>query len=977
MYLEGTYNDSLNKAYNLLNQGNVEQSIKLFEKITASYPNTAKGFHLKAYAYIKAGKNNFAYDNFTKAHSLDPDSVDITMDFASFLSQIGKTDKALDLLKSLEGVKDNPKLLYNMGCILMDAFRYNEALENFKKNLEIEPLNEDSSFNVGICLYNLNKYKLAIKVFEEYQKSFGINFEAERYISISCFSINELDNAEKSIKKLLKLKPNDASIFFELGLVLSKNNKFEKAIDAYSNALELQPDFSDAFKNMALLMKKTNKLDDAISFCKQKLSDNKNDYIALSNIAQLYQLNGEADTAIFYIDKAIKFYPHSKKDKQFLNYKIIRGNLLGVIKKYEESIECYKEVIEINPKIEQAYTNIGTALNYLGKEKEAIPYLKKAVDINPRFATGYLNLGNTYFKIGENDKAMEYFAQAEKLDPTIRSHTLSSKAAALIESGKPLEAIVPLTKSIQDDPMNGSAYLNLGVVFRDLSKFEEAAKWLKRGIVIIKSQPYKENLLASCYANLGYTYLDLAKWEEMKECFEKVVYYNDKHISSWGFLYYAKLFIAEWKDLKSVKDKTLELINKNINVSSPFTSFSVSDDPKVQYIVAKNYSEEKYKIKINGSYTYSKNITHNKPRVAYLSADFHDHATMHLLAGVFENQSSEKFDYYAFSYSKSPDDTEISKRIKKCFKKFEYVAKKSDQEIENILAKEEIDIAVDLKGYTYGTRMNILSSRPCPIQISYLGHPGTTATEFIDYTILDDYVVTENNKEYFSEKILKLPGCYQPNDDKRYLPKMANRKEYNLPENKFIFCSFNNTYKIQPKMFGTWMEILKEKPDSCLWLLDTHKKAKSNLYQHAKDLGVEQDRIIFCDRLVNNEHLKRQMCADLFLDTFPINAHTTASDALWVGLPILTLSGESMVSRVAGSILKNIGMEQLITSNYKDYKALALELANNAKKLDKIKNEIKKNRFISPLFNTKKYTLDLEDIYINLFNNFVKSKKSI
>ena len=977
MYLEGTYNDSMNKAYKLLNQGNVEQSIKLFNKITDSYPNTAQAYHLKAYAYLKAGNNKSAYDNFTRAHNLDPVSVDITMDFANFLSQIGKTDEALNLLKSLEGVTDNPKFLYNIGCIFMDALKYNEALENFKKNLEIEPLNKNSSFNVGICLFNLQEYKLAIKVFEEYQKTFEIDFDAEKYISMSYFSINELDNAEKSLKKLLKIKPNDAGIFFELGLVLSKNNKFEKAIDAYRNALRLQPDFSDAFKNMVILMKKIDRLNEAISFCKQKLSENNTDYIALSNLAQIYQLNGEADKAIFYIEKAIKFYPNSKKDKQFLNYKIIRGILLGIIKKHEEAIECYKEVIEINPKIEQAYTNIGAALNYLNKKKEAIPYLEKAVEINPRFATGYLNLGNTYFKIGENDKAMKCFSQAESLDPTLRSHALSSKAATLIEAGNPMDAIYHLTKSIEDDPMNGSAYLNLAVIFRELRKFEEAEKWFKRAIVIIKSEPYREDLLASCYANLGYTYLDLAKWEEMKECFEKVVFYNDRHTSCWGFLHYAKLFIADWNNLESIKNKTLELINKNINISSPFTSFSISDDPKVQYIVAKNYSKAKSVVKINENYCYSKNITHDKPRIAYLSSDFHDHATMHLLAGVFENQSSEKFDYYAFSYSRASDNTDISKRVKKCFKRFEYVAEKSDQEIENLLAKEEIDIAVDLKGYTYGTRMNILSGRPCPIQLSYLGHPGTTATKFIDYTILDDYIVTKNNEEYFSEKILKLPGCYQPTDDKRYLPKIANRAEYNLPEDKFIFCSFNNTYKIQPKMFNVWMEILKEKPNSCLWLLDIHRVAKSNLYQHAKELGIAEERIIFSDKLANNEHLKRQTCADLFLDTFPINAHTTASDALWVGLPIITLSGESMVSRVAGSILKNMGMEKLITTNYKDYKTLALELANNSKKLDQIKDEINKNRFSTPLFNTKKYTLDLENIYSNLFNDFVKRRKNI
>ena len=347
---------------------------------------------------------------------------------------------------------------------------------------------------------------------------------------------------------------------------------------------------------------------------------------------------------------------------------------------------------------------------------------------------------------------------------------------------------------------------------------------------------------------------------------------------------------------------------------------------------------------------------------------------MHLMAGLFENQNNKKFDYHAISYTKKRDINPITKRVEKSFKNFHNVSDKSNEEIAKLINNLEIDIAIDLKGYTYGTRIDILAHRPAPIQISYLGHPGTTGTNYIDYAIVDNFIVPNENDKFFTEKLIKLNGCYQATDNKRYLPKPLKREEFGLPEDKFVFCSFNNTYKIQPKMFNVWMDILNAKKDSVLWLLEQDEQAKENLLNFANEKGIEKERIIFSKKILITDHIQRQMCADLFLDTFPICAHTTASDALWVGVPLVTMAGKSMVSRVAGSALKNIGMEELITYNYEDYKNKALFIANNNNYHKEIKNKIIENRFTTKLFDTKGFTKNIEDEFEKLFLNF-KNKK--
>ena len=980
MRLQGNFENNLATAFNLINTGKIDDAISLFENITKSYPNTAKGFHFKAFAYTKKNDFDKALLSIDEAKILSPDSLDISLDKSNILNSLGKTDTAIELLKSIEKkyTKD-ARVFYNLGCLFMDKKKYDDAVEYFKKTIQITPENKQASFNIGISLFNSSKFELAIDVFKAYQKDYGQDFEAERYISLSYYSLDKLEDAEKSLQILAGLKPNSPSIWFDRGVVLAGLRKNYDAINCYQKTLELSPEFNSAFWNMAILYQREGKIQELLELYEKSKDNNSNCHTYNCHLAQVYLLADELKDALLSIDKSINIYSKSNgKDNRYIELLLIKGNVLSGLEDFKAAESLYKEAISLNDSIDQPYIKLGNALLNSDKAGEAIPYLERAIEINPNFALTYTYLGNAYYMLGNKEKSLNYFKKAQELDPQTSSVALSTQAMAQLESGNHGSAILSLIESIKKDPYNPNAYINLSVFFRDKNKPKEAISWLKKGIVILKSQPYKDKKLATCYTNLGYCYLDIDKYKDMKEAMENALKHDISHQSVAGYLCYSKLFTADWSKLKYYKNLTISMINENKNVSSPFCTFSISDDPELQKKVAINYSKMRMNNTFIGKkYSFENNKNHKKPRVAYLSNDFHDHATMQLMAGFFENHNNKDFDYYAISYDTTPDSNDISKRVEKAFKNFYYVPEKSNEQIAELIHKLEIDIVVDLKGYTYGTRMEILAHRPAPIQISYLGYPGTTGTNYIDYAFLDNYVVTKENEKYFSEKVIKLDGCYQVTDNNRKLPLIQNRSKFGLPNDKFIFCSFNNPYKIQPYIFKIWLDILKEKKDSILWMLCNEENTKKSLQAFAEKRGISKERIIFCNLTTNVHHMQRLTCADLMLDTFPVCSHTTASDALWAGLPLVTLSGRSMVSRVAGSILKEAGLEELITSSLKEYKFKILNLANNPSYLRKIKQKVSLLKECKTLFNTEKKTKGIEEQYKILFNNFKKEDSNV
>ena len=570
-------------------------------------------------------------------------------------------------------------------------------------------------------------------------------------------------------------------------------------------------------------------------------------------------------------------------------------------------------------------------LNFICYKKKdfstALNFINEAIKINPNFAEAYNEQGNALNELKQLHAAIKSYDNAIKINPNY-----------------------------------ADAYYNKGLVLHELKKLEKAIESYDMAININPN-----HLLA--HNNKGFAFQQLKKFDTSIESYYKAFKINPNFNFLLGKIIHTKSLLCDWKsfdeNLKNLKNK----LNKNEASSLPFATLSLYDSPLLQKKTAevwiKKTFQNKNKIKPISKYKPNKKI-----RLGYYSADFHNHATSLLIAYMLELHNKSKFELIGFSFGPDKKD-EMRRRVSSSFDHFIDVGLKSDAEIVKLSRDFKIDIAIDLKGITTDERFGIFINRCAPVQISYLGYPGTSGTNFIDYIVADEILIPKENQKFFSEKIIYLPDSYQPNDfTKKISKKIFTREELGLPKNGFVFCCFNQNYKITPNIFDIWMKILKKIEGSVLWLIKDSNEGANNLKKEAKKRGINPHKIIFAKRMTASEHLARHKMADLFIDTFPYTAHTTCSDALWSGLPVITLMGQSFASRVSGSLLNAIGLKELITSTKKEYEDLIFELATNPKKLKSIKSKLNKNKLTKPLFNTKLYTKKIEASYIKVYKRY-------
>ena len=432
---------------------------------------------------------------------------------------------------------------------------------------------------------------------------------------------------------------------------------------------------------------------------------------------------------------------------------------------------------------------------------------------------------------------------------------------------------------------------------------------------------------------------------------------------------YSRIQICEWSEIESDTQTLIINIQKNKRIISPFTALALIDDPKVHKLCAKIYVENQHPMNLTLG-QISKRSKKDKLRIGYFSADFRNHAVSILMAELFELHNKERFEIFAFSFGPN-DGSTLRFRLSQSFKQFIDVRSMSDKQIAELSRKLEIDIAVDLGGYTANNRMGIFSYRTAPIQVSYIGYLGTTGAQYIDYLIADRTIIPEGMEKYYTEKIVFLPN-YQCNDRKRKISeRIFTRQDLGLPESIFIFCCLNNNYKISPSIFDSWMKILKAVKHSVLLMYAENPWVEKNLKKEAESRGVDSNRLIFCTHAPPDEYLARYRACDLFLDTSPYNAGATASDALWAGLPVITVPGRTFSSRIAASLLHSIGIPELVLKSNTEYEELAVELANNAEKLNSIKQKLLNNRLSTALFDTPLFAKNIELAYMKMHERYL------
>ena len=652
---------------------------------------------------------------------------------------------------------------------------------------------------------------------------------------------------------------------------------------------------------------------------------------------------------------------------------ILIGNEFIKQKDYTRAAISYLDAVRVNPNNETAYCNLGNIFLEIGQTKKAIQSYKKAISIRPNYANAICNLGAAYGRMGELKKALTAYQKVIEIEPN-HSLVYIFLGNILLAQGSYDKAETCYKKAIETDQNSAQAHNNLGTAYAKQQRYTEAVGEYKKALKLEKS-------FSVALTNLATAYVADNKTETALKYYKKAYQAEPNNSSVVANLYHQLRAVADWTMLAPVEAQLNTLTQKEISLGirtgeEPFINVIRSDDLAQNLKLATLWSKFLNEgITHRKVFKYQKSTNTRRLRIGYFSAHFHDHPTGHLISSLFTHHDSSKFKIII--YSCGPDDqSKYYKAVKLAADKFVDLTFQNFSDSASVIYDDQIDILVDLDGYTDNNRLQILALRPAPIQVSYLGFPGTLGTDFIDYIISDEVVIPASHRKYYSEKIAYLPPTYQVNDSSQKITRgKYPRSKFGLPEKSFVFCCFNGTYKIQPDSFEVWMKILKRVPNSVLWLLKANKTADIHLKQEAKNRGVNPERIIFSKRMPRERHLKRLKLADLALDTFIVNGHTTTSDCLWAQVPVITLQGKHFASRVASSILTAAGITELITHTTKEYEDLAVNLAQNPTKLTWIRQLLKSNRQTQTLFDTQKFAVKLEKAYLAMWKRYEKGQK--
>jgi predicted O-linked N-acetylglucosamine transferase (SPINDLY family) len=537
--------------------------------------------------------------------------------------------------------------------------------------------------------------------------------------------------------------------------------------------------------------------------------------------------------------------------------------------------------------------------------------------------------------------------------------SLNNRGNALQALNRPAEALADYDRALRLRPDFALAHGNRGNALRALGRLDEAVAAFDRALQLAPD-------FAAALDNRGRTLRDLKRFDEAARSFARLVAVAPHQPYAAGMLLDTRLQYCDWTDYEATSAAIVAAVERGERADAPFSFLCHALLAKAQLRCAESFAAFEYPAPAP---LVTAATRHERVRLAYLSADFHDHATAYLVAELFERHDRARFEVTGLSWG--PDDQSAMRaRLKAGLDRLVDVRGQSDRQVAELMRDQGIDIAVDLKGFTANNRAGILSYRGAPLQVAYLGFPATMGAAFIDYIVADRVVIPPGLEGAYAEKVVRLPGSYQVNDRKRRIAEHTpSRAAAGLPDRGFVFCSFNNSYKIRPAVFDVWMRLLRQREASVLWLLQDNDAAVANLRRQAEARGVAADRLVFAPRLGLEDHLARHRLADLFLDTFPVNAHTTASDALWAGLPLVTLRGETFVSRVAASLLAATGLSELITDTLADYEALALKLATTPDLLTALRAKLQANRLTAPLFDTDRFCRHLESAYLTMVEN--------
>ncbi len=723
----------------------------------------------------------------------------------------------------------------------------------------------------------------------------------------------QLGDARSAYQAILDAEPDHFDALNAMGVVAGQLKEIDQAIQYFDRAIAVQPGNSGAHCNRGLALKQLGQPEAALVCFDRAIALDPGSVVAHYSRAEVYKELGRPDDALASYEKAISV------NSGFLHAFYRRGVLLQQIARPEEAISDYDRVLQIKPDHFDAHANRAIALYAIGRHAEALASCDSAIALKPDQASLHLLRGDALRALDRREAALASYDESIAINPNDAEAHCNRGITLLLQHRT--EAIPSFDKAIQINPNHAEAYYHRGYSMRLLSRFDEAAADYKKVAALAPDFDYLP-----------------------------------------GSILEASLQTCDWTDYEALVGQISAGLETDRYVAHPFIFMALSDSARLQNKAAQAWV--RYACPANGALgPIAPRERSERLRIGYFSSDFHEHPVGRLLAGLIETHDRSSVEVIAFSFGGRTNDA-LQQRLMRAFDRFIDVRDMSNLEIAALCRSLKVDIAVDLNGHTFGNRASILALRAAPVQVSYLGHLGTMGADYIDYIVADPVVVTPETESHYREKIIYLPDTHQANDRNRVIAdEEFTREELNLPATGFVFCCFNSGYKISPATFAGWMRMLKAVPGSVLLLYAPYEPIESNLHAQAATQGVDPRRLIFGERLAPPEYLARYRTLDLFLDTFPYTAGTTASDALWAGLPVLTLTGEAFVSRTAASLLKAIGLPEMITTTQRDYERLGIELALNPERLAAIRAKIERNRLSCPLFDAPRFARNLESAY--------------
>ena len=686
-----------------------------------------------------------------------------------------------------------------------------------------------------------------------------------------------------------------------------------QAAALYAEILETHPEHPDALHLMGVSETQLGRARAGLDLIAKSLAVNPHQPVAIANRGNaLLALNQPAEALAAY-DQALRLWP---------DYPLAvfgRGNALSALGRPAEALLSYERTLELSPNLPEAITGRGRALLKLKRHADALAAFERALEVSPEFAQAHLGRASALLGLKEFTEGLRSVDRALQLAPNL-AEAHAERGHLLGEQGRTDAAIAAYDHALQLNSNLAPAWLSRGIALSLRAQYAEAAASVHRALQIDPAQPYAR-----------------------------------------GACLHAQLQICDWTGHADRVRVLAASMERGEPVDFPFSFLAVCDSPSLQLKCANAFAD----LQRAGQRPLwaGEQYTHERLRIAYISADFLEHPTSYLLAGLFEKHDTRRFETYAISL-REDEGSPMALRVKAAFEHFIAAESRPDYEIAQLIRNLEIDIVIDLMGYTGEHRTGIFTYRPAPLQVNYLGFPGTMGTTDIDYIIADDFLIPEEHRSGYGERIVYLPECFQANDDRRPIaPQTPTRAQMGLPATGFVWCSFHGSYKLNPALFDIWARLLRAVPDSALWLVGSTPAAVANLRREAQARGVDPARLVFAESLPYSRHLARLSLADLCLDTFPFNGGTTASDALWAGVPVVTCAGQSFAARMAGSLLHALGMPGLVTHSPQDYEQLALRLAKAPDRLAELRAVLAHQRHASPLFDTDRFRRHLEAAY--------------